>query len=269
LATVPSNLGAHEPASPAYDGPDAEHRELLSKPPTTALRDRIRPQTANRATPPQATRSGQALDEAPLSTGASTRTALAQPPRLESPASPAAPAPAAPNDTAANGGVDVERLVDLWPRICGDVKAVNRRIEALLREADPVIVTPDLVTIATAYDFHRTKLNADDVRPVIEDVMSRLVGRTLRVTCMLRSDIGPVASSSLVAAPPTAPESWPTSQPADTGASAIEGAGSDGGPVSAPFEPAPAAVPASGTMSDDDEKRIQAVKNIFDAEIIS
>ena len=182
------------PASPDLEPPD---NDLLAKPPTTALRDRIRMGPGNKA-PAAAPSNGRLLREdppVPAQSGSAPLAVAAAPP-------PPAPAAAANGDVPA-GGNDLEGLVELWPRICGDVKTVNRRIEALLKEADPVVVTPDRITIATAYDFHKTKLNADDVRPVIEDVMSRLLGRTVSVSCVLRTDVvaSTLASSARAAAP--------------------------------------------------------------------
>jgi hypothetical protein len=177
------------------------------------------------------------------------------------PQAPAAPPVAANGDLPA-GGTDLEHLVELWPRICGDVKAVNRRIEALLKEADPVVVTTDHITIATAYDFHKTKLNADDVRPVIEDVMGRLLGRTVSVSCVLRTDVVASAPARTAAPPSQTPPASAFDRPASQGAEA--------GPVSQPDpEPVSGGETVTRGPTEDDDRRIEAVKNIFDAEIIS
>ena len=246
-----------QPSAPSRpSSPDLEpaDRDLLAKPPSTALRDRIRMAPGNKP-PAVAPSNGRSLREDPPAPSGST----AAP---EAPPTASASAPVAANGGSQAGGNDLEHLVELWPRVCGDVKAVNRRIEALLKEADPVVVTTDLITIATAYDFHKSKLNADDVRPVIEDVLGRLLGRHVNVTCVLRTDV--VASAPSRAAATISPAASPAifdRATAETPATELA--------IQPDPEPVPGGETAPGERTEDDLRRIEAVKNIFDAEIIS
>jgi hypothetical protein len=165
------------------------------------------------------------------------------------PSEPAVPTPIRPAATAGVGGATatVEQLADLWPRVRQDVKAVNRRIEALLSSVDPAFVVGSQITLATPYPFHRDKLNADDVRVVVEEAISRLLGGAVAVTTILRDDVerlrpigdGAVAAPdrNVLAAPSPIPEPAPEPEwDLD------------------PF--------ANG------EQRVQAAKNIFDADEI-
>ena len=79
-----------------------------------------------------------------------------------------------------------------------DVKALNRRIEALLSEVDPVAISGNQITLAVPYPFHRDKLNSDDVRETVGGVLSRLLGKDISLVCILRSEMAaaPVQSSS-------------------------------------------------------------------------
>ncbi|MFN8591405.1 MAG: DNA polymerase III subunit gamma/tau [Thermomicrobiales bacterium] len=168
------------------------------------------------------------------------------PPRLEpmssptasiTPIRPMAPVPVIEADPGSDDLV-VERIVDLWPAIRADVKALNRRIEALLSEVDPVAVSGKHVTLAAPYPFHRDKLNADDVRETIAGVLSRQLARPVTITCVLRGETVPT-SQTLVAQSPV-----------------VETAG-------APVEASP---------GDDEariEARVRAAKNIFDAEEVA
>jgi hypothetical protein len=79
-------------------------------------------------------------------------------------------------------------LVDLWPRIRQDVKAVNRRIEALLAEVDPIRVQQDTVVLQAAYAFHKNKLESDEAREVVEAAISRRLGRSIRIHPVLRGE---------------------------------------------------------------------------------
>jgi len=132
---------------------------------------------------------------------------------------------------------EIDQIAELWPNVRADVKALNRRIEALLSEVDPVAISGNQITLAVPYPFHRDKLNSDDVRETVGGVLSRLLGRDISLQCILRSEMvaAPIQSAS-IEGPETA-----LTQPDD------------------------------GPTSDEEERarvRIRAAMNIFDAEEI-
>ncbi len=224
---------AHEPAAPPRD-------EGHPAPRVTSLRDRVRnPGAAREAT------------SSPLREPA---VAEPQPPRAEpAPITPlrSAPTPSAspPQHAPAGGGVyDVAQIADLWPRIRSDVKAINRRIEALLSEVDPVAISESEITLAVPYPFHRDKLNSDDVRETVADVLSRNLGRRVTIACVLRGEYVPPAApaqnASRVAARAITPDPVP-------------GVVHDAAPQD--LDPG----------DDADEARLQSIKNLLDAEEIS
>jgi hypothetical protein len=135
------------------------------------------------------------------------------------------------------GPYGIEQIAELWPNVRADVKALNRRIEALLSEVDPVAISGNQITLAVPYPFHRDKLNSDDVRETVGGVLSRLLGKNVSLVCILRSEMAATAVQST----PTKAEDPSASQPNDE-------------------------------ASDDEEERarvrIRAAKNIFDAEEI-
>jgi DNA polymerase-3 subunit gamma/tau len=156
--------------------PPTRDEDLLSRPPTTALRDRVRG-TAPRNNPTSiretATESVDRLSDAPA--------------QVTSPS----PSPAqAPTPIHTNGALtrSVEQLIDLWPRIRLDVKAVNRRIEALLSSIDPVDVRGNEVILAAAYPFHRDRMNSDEVRVIVDEAISKVLQRPVTSTCVLRGE---------------------------------------------------------------------------------
>lgn len=134
--------------------------------------------------------------------------------------------------------VSVERLVDLWPHVRADVKVLNRRIEALLSEVDPVSISGNLITLAVPYPFHRDKLNTDDVRATISGVLSRQLGRDVSIACILRGELQRASETDAGSLAPaaTASESAMATEPSEEEARAIA--------------------------------RVQAAKSIFDAEEI-
>ena len=150
-----------------------------------------------------------------------------------------------------DGALEIEVVVDLWIKIRNDVKAVNRRVEALLQQVDPVHVNGETVILTSPYEFHRNRLNSDEVRHVVEDAISRLVNRRVQVSCVAREEIAAmVGVSTTVATTSGAPMAPPL------GATNVLANG--------------ASSPSSADASEltDDERRLQAAKNIFDAEEI-
>jgi DNA polymerase-3 subunit gamma/tau len=214
IAIVEASL-ASEARSVSKDGPVQAAPAAASPARPTSLRDRVRGQ--------QPLRGAGVPDLAPVA-------------RAQSATITPFPAPAdaepTPREPDVGGHIDVDLIADLWPNVRADVKALNRRIEALLSEVDPVAVSGNLVTLAVPYPFHRDKLNTDEVRETVAGVLSRLLQRDVSLTCVLRGEFNGVPAK---AAPPTADPSPPAS---DTDAAEAERA----------------------------RMRIQAAKNIFDAE---
>ncbi len=110
-------------------------------------------------------------------------------------------------------GVDVAQIAELWPQVRADVKALNRRIEALLSEVDPVAISGKQITLAVPYPFHRDKLNTDEVRETVTGAISRLLGSDVSLYCVLRSELS--QSNAQMSTPaPTAVRSPASADPA-------------------------------------------------------
>jgi len=136
-----------------------------------------------------------------------------------------------------DGSFGIDHIAELWPNVRADVKALNRRIEALLSEVDPVAISGNQITLAVPYPFHRDKLNSDDVRETVGGVLSRLLGKTVSLVCILRSEM---------AAAPVQNAATQREDSSDSGAD-------------------------DGDSVDEEERarvRIRAAMNIFDAEEI-
>lgn len=201
--------GENAPVAP--ETPDREQQP--PSPAGASLRERVRNPDAQR-------------NQAPGSSTAATRPEPA-------PITPIRPLPAAEpprSATQAAPGFDIEQIAELWPSVRADVKALNRRIEALLSEVDPVAIAGNLITLAVPYPFHRDKLNSDDVRDTVAGVLSRRLDTTVSITCILRGEMPTVAAAPTARTTPTAEE------PAATDEAALDAA------------------------------RLRAAKNIFDAE---
>jgi DNA polymerase III subunit gamma/tau len=178
IALVESAVGAASDSIKSHAG-ERPTEHSISEPaatapaPPTSLRDRVRAPTSIREIPPpESARSGH--------TEPAAITPLRSMPVAE------ATADGAP---VGNRSFDIEYIAELWPNVRADVKALNRRIEALLSEVDPVAISGDQITLAVPYPFHRDKLNSDDVRETVGGVLSRLLGRTISLQCILRSEM--------------------------------------------------------------------------------
>ncbi|HEV2073021.1 MAG TPA: DNA polymerase III subunit gamma/tau [Thermomicrobiales bacterium] len=153
----------------------------------------------------------------------------------------------------ANGALQLEAVVDGWGRIKADVKAVNRRIEALLQQIDPIAINGNKITLVTPYEFHRNRVNTDEVRAVIEEVIARQFGAKVTVGCITRSEW---SSTPQIQQAPSAQEP-DIPQPRQSAAS--PGPQVEGPPAVEEATDPPQVI--------DTERQIEAMKNIFDAEI--
>jgi hypothetical protein len=181
------------------------------------------------------------------------------------------PAPAAQATRPANGSdnLTVERLADLWTQIRLDVKTIDRRIEALLAATDPYDVDGKRVLLTTPYEFHCQRLNSDTERHVIADVIGRIVGEAVEVSCYQRGQEPPRVARSAATTPPVnaAPN-------ADPGAEASPPPVT-GGNLPDPTPPDEDGVPNSAhrsartsSASGISDERLKAAMSIFDAEPI-
>ncbi len=213
------------------------------------------------------------------------------------------PRPAAPAPPAGQGNEMLDHLQANWAHIRRDVKAENSRIAALLSSADPANVTDDKIILAAPYEFHRTKLNEDSVRQVIERVLEQYLHRAMNVVCMAPEDVPQTfaataapAPAATTEAPASAPEPDPVPEPTpepepEPEAAAPQEVASEpepspqeivedpvepepAGPAAAepeaaesspPAEPEPVEEPESDEQADPDAARLQAARNIFEA----
>ena len=222
VAVVEATAG--EPATPimtAVAAAATPEPQSTASPRPMSLRERVRNPTAYREASLNKAEPAAHLEPTPIT-----------PLR---PAARPAPVTLASNNNAAD--VTVEQIVDLWPRVRADVKALNRRIEALLSEVDPVAVSGKQITLAVPYPFHRDKLNSDEVRETVAGVLSRLLDRDVSLLCILRGEMPPAADQ-----------------------------------LPAPIAPEALEQKAGDEAEDDEEERtrsrVRAAKNIFDAEEI-
>lgn len=160
----------------------------------------------------------------------------------QQPQTHAAMPPAAPT---APGEVSIDTIRNQWGRIKADVNAVNLRTGALMSEMDPVALDGDRLILTVPYPFHASKMNSEDTRPVVEQVVSRVMGKPLKLECFTLEEY----RNRPAPAAPSGPAAAPAAQSQD--------------------DSAPAEEPDPGPSSQiDASESLKAVRNIFDAEEI-
>jgi DNA polymerase-3 subunit gamma/tau len=288
-ATLPA------PSATGFSETGLSPEDLAARPPTTSLADRVRgrgPAAGAGARP--------APPVAPPIAPPTTATRPDTPPAATAAVPPAPqPTPAA-TTPAATGDLTVERIAEVWGRIRDDIKARDRKTEALLSSADPWRIDGDLVTIAAAYEFHAQRLGGDKERAMIAEAIERHTGHRVRIETMIRGQ-APRPNATGSAPPPGGPAVAPPLAPAPAVASTLPRAATpapDPAPTSAaqppatrlpdPLDDAPpppepdddypapasrsrAAAPGGPSASASgriDQQRIDAARNLFDADII-
>lgn len=169
-----------------------------------------------------------------------------------------APQPAMSAPPSVNGVISVEALVEGWPRIRADVKAVSRRIEAILQQIDPVSVNGTKVLLVSPYEFHKNRVNTDEVRQIIEDVVERQYNVRVSVECLTRAEFATLPQPAAPAPQATQPQTRaPATATPATPPPIRQPASEDDPTPDATTDPAPTI---------DTSRQIEAIKNIFDAE---
>ncbi len=167
--------------------------------------------------------------------------------------------PAPPRVTGSTGGDGdlFQRISGSWERVRTEVKAVDRKVEALLASTDPGSVSGDSLFVIAAYPFHAAKLNDARVRGIVEDAVERVVGQRLNASFVLRDELpgAPAVAAPSSGQPP--PSSWarPSASPPPTAPS--NGVHEDG----PPFD--------DDILPPGDDEFTRNVKAVFNAEEVT
>jgi DNA polymerase-3 subunit gamma/tau len=149
---------------PELEGP-------VSRPPSGQDVPRTLPPARHSTSPPAKSRPASA-HSAPSSPSPSTATVREPEPTYDR---------AAPGD----GSLTPETLRSRWPEFLNALRPRNLSLEALMRSCEPVAVEGDVVSLEFAHNFHRSKVEEEHNKHLIEDVLSTLVGQRYRVRCVL------------------------------------------------------------------------------------
>lgn len=74
---------------------------------------------------------------------------------------------------------------ETWNRILNEVREKNASIEALLRAAKPLGVEGEVLNLGVYYSFHKERLELAQMRRVLEDTISEVLGSVKKFECTL------------------------------------------------------------------------------------
>ncbi len=129
-------------------------------------------------------------------------------PDIAPPVPPAPPALPRASGASAGDGDLLQRIAGSWERVRTEVKAVDRKVEALLASTDPGSVAGDSLFVIAAYPFHAAKLNDTRVRAIVEDAVERVVGQRLNTSFVLRDELPGAAAVSDQLSGQAPPSAW-------------------------------------------------------------
>lgn len=84
-----------------------------------------------------------------------------------------------------DGSLTTELVVEQWPRFLNALRPRDLSLEALMRSCEPVGVENDVIILSFSHKFHRSKVEEDKKRGIVEDVLSDILGRQLRIRCVI------------------------------------------------------------------------------------
>ena len=80
---------------------------------------------------------------------------------------------------------DLTEIESKWSEILAGVKPLNHSVEALLRASRPLKIKDKTLILEVFYKFHKERLEADKCRRVVEEVCSQILGKPIRLSCVL------------------------------------------------------------------------------------
>jgi DNA polymerase-3 subunit gamma/tau len=131
----------------------------------------------------------------------------ASPPLPRASSAVSEPEPAYASREPADGTLTPEMLCSQWPDFLNALRPRNLPLEALMRSCEPLAVEGDVVVLGFTHDFHRSRVEEDQNRQDVEDVLAKLIGRRYRVRCVLAEQwTGRLAPAPAKAQPADSPK---------------------------------------------------------------
>jgi len=84
-----------------------------------------------------------------------------------------------------DGSLTTSVLRNRWSELLDVLRPRNLSLEALMHSCEPVSVEGDVVILEFAHKFHRSKVEEDHNKQVVEDALSDLMEQQCRIRCIL------------------------------------------------------------------------------------
>jgi len=82
-----------------------------------------------------------------------------------------------------DGPLHVDDVRERWTDFMDALRPRDLKLEAFMRDAEPVRVEDNVVILSFVHKFHRTKVEEDEKRHTVEDIFSDIFSRKVRVRC--------------------------------------------------------------------------------------
>lgn len=87
--------------------------------------------------------------------------------------------------TNRRNGEILKEIKSRWQEILAGVRPLNHSVEALLRASRPANLKGNVLTLEVFYEFHKERLETDKCRMVVEEVISEIVNKPVKLHCVL------------------------------------------------------------------------------------
>jgi DNA polymerase-3 subunit gamma/tau len=99
----------------------------------------------------------------------------------------------------------------IWPQILAAVKAKHNTLFSVIRTAEPQFNEPGAITLICEFAFHQKRLNEKRNKEVLGDIIQKITGENVRITCTVGEPDAPMEVGPAVL--PPADEQVFTAQP--------------------------------------------------------
>jgi DNA polymerase III subunit gamma/tau len=95
-----------------------------------------------------------------------------------------------PSKKEAYNEVDILQIKDNWGNILKATRPHNHSLMALLSNCEPIRIEDGKILIATKYSFYKDKLNGKSIRPIIEEVIDKILNSRVSVRFVTEEEAG-------------------------------------------------------------------------------
>jgi DNA polymerase-3 subunit gamma/tau len=92
----------------------------------------------------------------------------------------------------------LEGLRSAWSEVVAAIQRSSRNVAAIVRDCPPAALDGDLVTLCPRSTFHKDKLESEQAKRLVEQVVSELLGGQYRIRCVTTAETPAAGASETV-----------------------------------------------------------------------